>query len=115
MVKQVRAYRRRMRKQQGIKQLCIWRQNGYATQASAYKLAKALDMRGVANLLSILYEMVEDGDLEKVFVSKPGRWDGYEFLLTEKLLITEKLSRTHIWVKSGGGALGEVELFSWSK
>ena len=112
MVKQVRAYRRPMRKQQVIKQLCIWRQNGYATQASAYRLAKALDMRGVANLLSILYEMVEDGDLEKVFVSKPGRWDGYEFLLTEKHLITEKFSCRHISVKSRGVAVGQLEMFS---
>jgi len=112
MVKTVRAYRRSARKQQIIKQLRIWHDNGYAKQASAYRLAKALDMRGIANVLNILYEMVDEGDLQTVYVSKPGRWPGNEFLLAEKHLITEKFSRRHISVKSRGVAIGQLEMFS---
>ena len=112
MVKQIRAYRRSVRKQQIIKQLRIWRQNGYVTQASAYRLAKALDMRSSQHLLEILYEMVDEGDLEAVYVSKPGRWPGNEFLLAEKHIITEKYSRRRISVKSRGQIVGQMELWS---
>ena len=112
MVKKVRAYRRSARKQQIIKQLQIWYNNDYAKQASSSKLAKALDMRHSQHLLSILYEMVDEGDLEMVYVEKPGRWPGHEFLLASSRLITKKFSRRHISVKKRGQAVGQLEMFS---
>jgi hypothetical protein len=112
MAKQVRAYRRSARKQQVIKQLRIWHDNGYAKQASSSRLAKALDMRHSQHLLNILYEMVDEGDLEMVYVEKPGRWPGHEFLLAESRLITKKFSRRHISLKKRGVVVGQLEMFS---
>jgi len=112
MVKQVRAYRRSARKQQIIKQLQIWHQNGYATEATSYKLAKALDMRPSTKLLEILYEMVDEGDLKMEYREKNGRFPGHVFLLVESRIITKKFSRRHISVRSRGQAVGQLEMFS---
>jgi hypothetical protein len=112
MVKTVRAYRRSARKQQVIKQLCIWYQNGYATGATSYKLAKALGLRPSQKFRDILNEMVTDGDLECEVMELAGRWDAKFYLLTEKHLITEKFLRRRISVKSRGQAVGQLEMFS---
>jgi len=112
MVKQIRAYRRSARKQQIIKQLRIWNENGYATEATSYKLAKALDMRPSTAFLNILYEMVDEGDLTMEYREKNGRFPGHAFLLAEKHIITKKYSRRHISVKSRGVAVGQLEMFS---
>lgn len=112
MVKQVRAYRRSARKQQIIKQLQIWYQNGYATEATSYKLAGALDMRPSQTFRDILNEMVEDGDLLRVFRDQPGRMGTFFYLLAESRLITEKFSRRHISVRKRGVAVGQLEMFS---
>ena len=112
MVRVQRAYRRSVRKQQVIKQLMIWYQNGYATEATSYKLAKALDVRPSQKFRDILNEMVAEGDLECVERIQSGRFPTRFYLLQEKHLITEKFSRRHISVKSRGVAVGQLELFS---
>jgi len=112
MARQIRAYRRSVRKQQIIKQLSIWHQNGYATEATSYKLAKALDMRPTQRLRDILNEMVDEGDLycqERII---NGRFPTKFYLLVETRLITEKYHRRHISVKSRGVAVGQLEMFS---
>jgi hypothetical protein len=111
MVRQIRAYRRAARKQQIIKQLRVWHENGYATEATSYKIAKALDMRPSTALISILHEMVAEGDLLAVEREQPGRWVTHFYLLTERVIITEKYSHRHISVKSRGVAVGQLEMF----
>ena len=111
MVKQVRAYRRAARKQQILKQLRIWHENGYATEATSYKLAKALDMRVTTAFIGILKEMVAEGDLIAVEREQPGRWVTKFYLLATSPLITEKYSRRHISVKSRGVNVGQLEMF----
>ena len=112
MVKQVRAYRRSARKQQIIKQLQIWHENGYATEATSYKLAKALDMRPSTKLLEILYEMVDEGDLKMEYREKNGRFPGHVFLLASSRLITKKYSHRHIRINKRGQIVGQMELWS---
>ena len=112
MVKTVRAYRRSARKQQIIKQLRIWHQNGYANEATSYKLAKALDVRPAQTFRDILNEMVTDGDLECVEREQPGRMTTRFYLLTEKHIITKKYSHRHITVRNRGQAVGQLEMFS---
>ena len=111
MVRKRKAYRRSQRKQQIIKQLKIWHQNGYANEVTCNKIAKALDLTPSPHLLDILNEMVEEGDLESRDVHKPGRFPGKVYLLTEKHVITKKFSRRHISVKSRGVAVGQLEMF----
>ena len=112
MVKVQRAYRRSQRKQQVIKQLRVWYENGYATEATSYKLAKALDMRPSTALLNILYEMVDEGDLTMEYREKNGRFPGHVFLLASSRLITKKYSHRHITVRNRGQAVGQLEMFS---
>ena len=112
MVKVVRAYKRSVRKQQVIKQLKIWYQNGYAKEVTSYRLAKALDVRPSQKFRDILNEMVAEGDLECFEREQSGRFTTRFYLLAEKHLITEKFSRRHISVKSRGQAVGRLEMFS---
>lgn len=112
MVRVQRAYKRSVRKQQVIKQLMIWYQNGYATEATSYKLARALDIRPTQRFRDILNEMVAEGDLECFERDQSGRFTTRFYLLAEKHLITEKFSRRHISVKSRGQAVGRLEMFS---
>jgi len=112
MAKKQKAYRRSVRKQQIITQLRIWHQNGYATEATSYRLAKALEMNSAQHLQGILMEMVKEGDLWCYEANRSGRWKTYFYLLAEKHLITEKFSRRHISVKSRGVAVGQLEMFS---
>lgn len=112
MAKQVRAYRRSARKQQVIKQLRVWYQNGHTTEATSYKLAKALDMRPAQTFRDILNEMVNEGDLLVVERTMAGRYPTKFYSLTEKRLITEKFSRRHIRVNKRGVAVGQLEMFS---
>jgi len=111
MVKQIRAYRRSARKQQIIKQLRIWNENGYATEATSNKLAKALDMRHSQHLLNILYEMVDEGDLKMEYREKNGRFPGHAFLLAEKHIITKKYSHRQIRINQRGVNVGQLEMF----
>ena len=112
MVKRVRAYRRSARKQQIIKQLRIWHENGYATEATSYMLANALDLTVQTRFISILKEMVAEGDLECVEREQPGRWVTNFWSLTEKHIITKKYSHRHITVRNRGQAVGQLEMFS---
>jgi DNA-binding IclR family transcriptional regulator len=111
MVKTVRAYRRSARKQQIIKQLRIWHENGYAKEATSYKLAKALDVRPSQKFRDILNEMVAEGYLECVERDQTGRMTTRFYLLASSQLITEKYSHRHISVKSRGVAVGQLEMF----
>jgi len=112
MVRKRRAYRRSQRKQQVIKQLRIWHENGYATEVTSYKLAGALDLRPSQHFADILNEMVAEGDLQRVCREQSGRWSTFFYLLAEKHLITEKFSHRHITVRSRGVAVGQLEMFS---
>lgn len=111
MPKIQRAYRRSQRKQQVLKQLRIWHENGYATEATSYKLAGALGMRSSPHFRSILNEMVEEGDLYRVFRDQPGRMGTFFYLLVESHLIAEKFSRRHIRVNKRGVNVGQLEMF----
>lgn len=112
MVRKRKAYRRSQRKQQVIKQLQIWHENGYATEVTSNKLANALDLTPSMHFLSILDEMVLEGDLVARDVQKPGRFPGKVYLLAESRIITEKYSRRHISVRSRGVNIGQLEMFS---
>lgn len=112
MARKPRAYRRAVRKQQVIKQLRIWHQNGYATGATSYKLAKALGLRPAQTFRDILNEMVAEGDLECAEMELSGRYAAKFYLLTERHLITEKFSRRHISLKKRGVVVGQLEMFS---
>jgi hypothetical protein len=112
MVKVRRAYKRSQRKQQVLKQLRIWHENGYATQATSYKLAKALDLRPSPHFRDILNEMVAEGSLLVVEAQPSGRFPTKFYLLAELPIITEKFHRRHISVKSRGVAVGQLEMFS---
>jgi len=112
MVKVVRAYKRSIRKQQIIKQLQVWHQNGYAKEVTSYRLAKALDVRPSQKFRDILNEMVAEGDLECFDSEKSGRFTTRFYLLASSRLITEKFSRRHISVRSRGVAVGQLEMFS---
>lgn len=112
MVRRIKAYRRSARKQQIIKQLQVWYQNDYAKEVTMNKLAKALDIEPSTHLVSILKEMVAEGDLEVVEREQPGRWVTHFYLLASSRIITEKFSRRHISVKSRGVAVGQLEMFS---
>lgn len=107
-----RAYKRSVRKRQVIQQLKIWRQDGYATEATSYRLAKALDIRPAQTFRDILNEMVVEGDLLVVERDKIGRWATKFYLLAEKHVITEKFSRRSISVRRRGEIVGQMEMFS---
>lgn len=112
MPKQIRAYRRSARKQQVIKQLMIWRENGYAMEATSHKLAKALEMRRSQHLVDILNEMVEEGDLRVEVREQPGRYPTKFYSLSEARVLSRVISRRHIAVRSRGVAVGQLEMFS---
>jgi hypothetical protein len=111
MVRKPRAYRRSVRKQQIIKQLQIWNQNGYANEATSYKLAKALDVVPAQTFRDILNEMVVDGDLVAVDRDQPGRMTTRFYSLASSLLIAEKFSRRHIRINQRGQNVGQLEMF----
>lgn len=111
MVRKPRAYRRSVRKQQIIKQLQIWHQNGYATEATSYKLAKALDVVPAQTFRDILNEMVKDGDLEVVERDQPGRMTTRFYLLASSRIITEKFSHRQIRINKRGVNVGQLEMF----
>lgn len=112
MVKQVRAYRRAERKRQVVKQLAIWFENGYATDATSYKLAKALDMRPSQKFSDILNEMVAEGTLKAEVREQPGRYPTKFYSLSDVHALSRVISRRHIAVKSRGVAVGQLEMFS---
>jgi hypothetical protein len=105
-----KSYRRAVRKKQVFKQLCIWYENGYATEATAYRLARALDMHPSNHFHNILNEMVDEGILKRELRPQPGRVDTYFYSLADaSLLITSKLTRRVI-VKRRGVVSGQLEL-----
>jgi len=112
MVKVVRAYKRSVRKQQIIKQLQVWHENRYATEATSYKLAKALDVRPSQKFRDILNEMVAEGDLVVHERIQAGRYPTKFYLLADRRIITEKFFRRTISVKSRGQNVGQLEMFS---
>lgn len=91
----------------------IWHENGYATEVTSNKIANALDLTPSMHFLSILDEMVEEGDLEARNVHRPGRFPGKVYLLAESRLITEKYSHRHISIRKRGQAVGQMELPTW--
>lgn len=113
MAKQPRAYKRSDRKQQVLKQLGIWRESGYATEATSYKLAKALDMRSSQHLLSILNEMVEDGSLVREMREQSGRMPTFFFAISDSFNhYHEKSFFRRIAIKKRGVVAGQMEMLS---
>lgn len=105
-----RSYRKSVRKEQVIKQLQIWHENGYAKEATSYQLAKALDVVPAQTFRNILNEMVSDGDLEFVEREQPGRIPTKFYLLAVSRLITEKYGKRRIVVKRKGQTIGQMEM-----
>lgn len=112
MVRKRKAYRRAQRKLQVIEQLLIWHENGYATEATAYKLAGALDLTPSPHFAAILNEMVAEGDLERVCREQSGRWSTFFYYLSYQHLSRRNVSRRRISVRSRGVAVGQLEMFS---
>lgn len=112
MPKQIRAYPRSARKQQVIKQLMIWRENGYAMEATSYRLAKALNLTPQSTFAAILNEMVEEGDLRVEVREQPGRYPTKFYSLSEARVLSRVISRRKIAVKSRGQVVGQMEMFS---
>lgn len=110
MAKQPRAYKRSDRKQQVLKQLSIWCENGYATEATSYRLAKALDMRSSQHLLSILNEMVEDGSLVREMREQSGRMPTFFFALSPARTLSRVIIRRPISIRKRGVAVGQMEI-----
>lgn len=113
MAKVQRSYKRSKRKEQVLLQLRIWYENGYVTQATSYKLAKALDIRPAQTFRDILNEMVAEGDLLVVEARPSGRFPTKFYLLATPPIITEKYSRRSVSVKSKGVPVGQLVLPSW--
>lgn len=111
MVKQIRSYRRAQRKAQVIQQLLIWHENGYATEATSYKLAGALGLRPSPHFRDILNEMFEEGDLCREFRDQPGRMGTFFYSLSYHNLSRSNVTRRKIAVKSRGVNVGQLEMF----
>jgi len=107
-----RSYKRSVRKKQIVKILQDWRQMDYATEATSYMLAAALDLRPSPHFRDILNEMVAEGLLECIERDQSGRWTTKFYLLATSPLITEKYYSRNISVKSRGVAVGQLEMFS---
>lgn len=105
-----RSYRKSVRKEQIIKQLQDWHENGYANEATSYKLAKALDLVPSQNFRNILNEMVSDGDLNFVEREQPGRITTKFYYPVVQSLITEKYGKRWIVVKRKGKIAGQMEM-----
>lgn len=84
----------------------------YASEATSYMLADALDLRPSQKFRDLLNEMVAEGILSAVERDQSGRWTTKFYLLVESSLITEKYFRRRISVKSRGQAVGQLEMFS---
>lgn len=74
MKRKPKAYKRSVRKQQVIKQLAIWRENGFATEATSYKLARALGLEPSTKFSQLLNEMVAENLLTVVERDRAGRF-----------------------------------------
>lgn len=112
MRRKPKAYRREKRKEQVILQLRIWKENGYATEATSYKLAGALDMRPSQHFTDILNEMVEAGTLKAEEREQPGRYPTKFYSLVVTGLITEKYKRRRVAVRRQGVTVGSLELWT---
>jgi hypothetical protein len=112
MVKQIKAFSRSKRKEQVINTLLILHQHEKQTEATSYGLAKRLNIEPTQRFRDMLNEMVAEGDLRCIERDQSGRWTTKFYLLAESRLITEKLYRRHISVKSRGVAVGQLEMFS---
>lgn len=107
-----RAYKRSVRKQQVIKQLRIWIENGYATEATSYKLAKALDLRPAQTFRDILNEMVAEGDLVRRPMDKTGRLPGWFYALSDARTLSRVVLKRRVNVKRKGVVSAQLEMWS---
>lgn len=112
MTKEPRAYRRSVRKKQIIKILRDWKQMDYATEATSYQLADALDLRPTQRLRDLLNEMVAEGLLQVVERDQSGRWTTKFYLLHETASYHGETRVRQIPLKSRGVAVGQLEMFS---
>jgi predicted ArsR family transcriptional regulator len=110
MIKKQKAYTRKKRKEQVLKQLTIWYETGYAEQATSYQLAKALEITPQQRFRDLLNEMVDEGLLAVVERDQSGRYTTkFYSLVAGATLITSKLTRRVI-VKHKGVVSGQLEL-----
>lgn len=112
MKRKPKAYRRSVRKQQVIKQLLLWRENGYAIEATSYRLAKALELNASPHFIDILNEMVDEGQLGAEVREQPGRYPTKFYSLVDGVTYHGLFSRRHISVKNRGVNVGQLEMFS---
>lgn len=106
-----RSYRRSVRKEQILKQLRIWHENGYATESTSYKLARALELRPSAHFTNILIEMVNSGDLVRTFDAGLTPLGTYFYALNKASdSYHEKYGKRRIVVNVKGKPAGQLEL-----
>jgi len=113
MKKKPKAYKRSKRKEQVVLQLRIWFDNGYATEATSYKLAKALDIEPTQRFRDMLNEMVTEGSLVRAPMNKTGRLPGWFYALSQpREYYHEKYSKRRIAVKHKGVVSAQLEMWS---
>lgn len=111
MVKKPKAYKRSKRKEQIIKQFRIWYENGYASEATSYKLAQALELTPQQRFRDLLNEMVLEGDLTVTERDQSGRYTTRFYSLSPSLIsYHEKYGKRRIIVKHKGVERGQLEL-----
>lgn len=86
--------------------------NGDASPKTMNRIAKALAMIPSQHVADILLEMVNEGKLICEKRDQSGRWTTSFYLLAETHIITEKLFRRSVSVKSRGVVVGQMELWS---
>jgi hypothetical protein len=113
MAKKPKAYKRSKRKEQILLQMRLWHETGYATEATSYRLAKALELEPSPHFRNILNEMVLEGDLTCVERDQSGRYTTRFYSLSQpREHYHEKSLRRKITVSKRGVAVGQLEMFS---
>lgn len=112
MKKKPKAYKRSKRKEQVVLQLRIWHDNGYATEATSYKLAKALEIEPTQRFREMLAEMCNEGVLVRTPMNKTGRLPGWFYALSpSRVHYHEKYSKRRVNVKRKGVISAQLEMW----
>jgi hypothetical protein len=107
-----KAYKRPQRKKQIIKQLMLWLEDGYASEATSYQLAKALELNASPHFRNILNEMVDEGILTATERDQSGRYTTRFYALAHGAdIITRNVNR-RVNVKHKGVVSGQLEMWS---
>lgn len=112
MKKKPKAYKRAVRKEQVRMQLRVWLDNGYATEATSYKLAKALELDPSQKFRDLLNEMVAEGDLVRHPMNKTGRLPGWFYALSDARVLSRVVLKRRVNVKRKGVVSAQLEMWS---